>query len=136
MPKTERGEYPFIDCLLWLIKEQRDTIAAMDKENPLTISRKEAIDLNNQKKRIELEQKQNNLLDREEVEMAFVTIIKMIVRNIDSVAPRLNKKLNGGNKELSLIREELDELKNLCAGTQLNYFEDEFEQINTGDQNA
>ena len=129
MPKNERGEYPFIDCLLWLIKEQREIIAAMDKENPLAISRKEAIDLSNQRKRVELEQKQNSLVPKDQVEMAFVTIIKMITRNADSIAPRLNKKINGGTKELAIIRDELDEFKNLCANTPLNYFEDEFEQL-------
>jgi phage terminase Nu1 subunit (DNA packaging protein) len=130
MPKTERGEYPFIDCLLWLVKEQKEIIAAMDKENPLTISRREAIELSNQRRRLEIQEKENTLVNKEQVEMAFVTIMKMLVRNADSIAPRLNKKLNGDAKALSTIREEIDEYKNLCANTPLNYFEDEFEQLN------
>ena len=130
MPKTERGEYPFIDCLLWLVKEQKEIIAAMDKENPLTISRREAIELSNQRRRLEIQEKENTLVNKEQVQMAFVTIMKMLVRNADSIAPRLNKKLNGDAKALSTIREEIDEYKNLCANTPLNYFEDEFEQLN------
>ena len=130
LPKDERGEYPLVDCLLWFIKKQKDTIKDLAEINPLTISRKEAIDLSNQRRQIELEQKRNTLVEKDLVEMAFVTILKMLGRNADSIAPRLMKKLNGDAKTLATIREEIDEYKNLCANTQLNYFEDEFEQLN------
>ena len=130
LPKDERGEYPLVDCLLWFIKKQKDTIKDLAEINPLTISRKEAIDLSNQRRQIELEQKRNTLVEKDLVEMAFVTILKMLGRNADSIAPRLMKKLNGDAKTLAVIREEITEYKNLCANTQLNYFEDEFEQLN------
>ena len=130
LPKTERGEYPLLDSLLWKIKNQAETITDLEKENPLTVSRKKAIDLNNEKKELELQKQRGSLLDAELVEMSFVTIIKMLTRNADSIAPRLNKKINGDAKTLDTIKNEIDDFKNLCANTPLNYFEEEIEQLN------
>ena len=128
LPKTERGEYPLLDCLLWLIKKQQDNIADLEKENPLTVSRKKAIDLNNEKKELELQKQRGNLLDAELVELSFATIMKMLIRNNKSIGPRLNKKLNGDATSLAIINAELDDFQNLCANTPLNYFEEELEQ--------
>lgn len=128
MPKDERGEYPLIDCLFWLISQQKKNIEDLKDENPLAVVRQEAIELNNQKKRLELEKQQQSLLDAEQVELVNIGFIKMLTRNLKSIGPRLNKKINGDAKTLSIINQELEDYQNLCASTPINYFEDEIEQ--------
>lgn len=128
LPRDERGEYPFIDCLLWMLEQQKKDIEDLQKENPLSVARKEAIELNNQKKRLDLEKQQASLLDAETVELVNISFIKMIVRNLKSIGPRLNKKINGDAKTLSIINQEIEDMQNLCANTPLNYFEDDIEQ--------
>lgn len=128
LPRDERGEYPFIDCLLWMINQLKKDIEDLQKENPLSVARKEAIELNNQKKRLELEKQQQTLLDAETVELVNISFIKMLMRNLKSIGPRLNKKINGDAKTLSIINQELEDYQNLCANTPLNYFEDDIEQ--------
>lgn len=135
LPRDERGEYPFIDCLLWMINQQKKDIEDLQKENPLSVARKEAIELNNQKKRLELEKQQQTLLDAETVELVNISFIKMLMRNLKSIGPRLNKKINGDAKTLSIINQELEDYQNLCANTPLNYFEDDIEQqLKEGEQ--
>ena len=53
----------------------------------------------------------------------------MLMRNLEAIAPRLNKKINGDSKTLALIRDELNEYRNLCSDTKLNYYEDEIEKL-------
>lgn len=125
MPKNERGEYPLFACLMWQIKKLKEDIETLKTETPLKLSQKKAIDLNNERKDLELAKLRGDLLDRELVEQVNVTAMKMIARNIDAVAPRLNKKLGGDATMLSTIKQDLDELKTICASTPLNYFEDE-----------
>lgn len=135
LPKNDRGEYPYLACLEWYIDKQKKDIEDLQKENPLTVARKEAIELNNQRKTLQLQKEQGSLVEKDLVEMAFVSIVKMLMRNVESIAPRLTKKLGGSAKELAIIREEIEDYKNLCANTPLNYFEDEFEQqLQEGDK--
>lgn len=129
LPRDERGEYPFIDCLLWMLDQQKKDIEDLQKENPLSVARKEAIELNNQKKRLELEKQLGNLLDRELVTMINIAQIKMIVRNADAIAPRLTKKLNGDAKVLSIIQEVINEFKIFCAETPIEYYQDEVNKL-------
>lgn len=132
MPRNERGEYPLFACLIWRIQKlmiDNDTLA---KENPLKLAQKEAIDLNNERKKLDLAKQRGDLLDRELIEQINVSTIKMIGRNIDALAPRLNKILGGDATTLAQIKKQTDELRNLCADTSFNYFEEE-ENINTND---
>lgn len=129
LPKDERGEYPLVECLLWYIKKLENNIADLQKENPLAVVRQEAIELNNQKKRLELEKQLGNLLDRELVTMINIAQIKMIVRNADAIAPRLTKKLNGDAKVLSIIQEVINEFKIFCAETPIEYYQDEVNKL-------
>lgn len=129
MPKDERGEYPLFDCLIWFINRQKNENKELAENNPLNQARLKAIELNNQKKRLELEKQLGNLLDRELVTMINIAQMKMIVRNADAIAPRLTKKLNGNAKVLSIIQEVINEFKIFCAETPINYYEDEIEKM-------
>lgn len=129
MPKDERGEYPLFDCLIWFINRQKNENKELAENNPLNQARLKAIELNNQKKRLELEKQLGNLLDRELVTMINIAQMKMIVRNADAIAPRLTKKLNGDAKVLSIIQEVINEFKIFCAETPINYYEDEIEKM-------
>jgi len=129
MPRDERGEYPLFECLIWFIKKQKKDYDELSNDNPLTRARIDAIELNNQKKKLEMETAAGNLLDKNKVEVWAITTIKMIMRNAEAIAPRLNKKLSGDSKSLSIIKSEIDEFRNFCADTPMKYYEDEFEKM-------
>ena len=117
MPKDERGEYPLLDCLFWYINRIQKENNEQTINNPLNEARIKAIELNNEKKRIELEEKAGNLLDAEEVTLAFISTMKMIGRNIDALPPRLMKMLGGDAKMLSIIRDEINSIRIIIAET-------------------
>lgn len=129
MPRDERGEYPLFECLIWFIKKQQKDYDELSKDNPLTRARVDSIELNNQKKIKELEILEGKWLDAELVNFVNVAHGKMLMRNLEAIAPRLNKKINGDSKTLSMIRDELNEYRNLCSDTKLNYYEDEIEKM-------
>lgn len=129
MPKDERGEYPLFDCLIWFINKQKNENKELAENNPLSVARVKAIELNNLKKQKELEIQENKWLDAELVTLVNITHDKMMMRNLDAIAPRLTKKLNGDAKTLQIIRDELNEFKNICADTPINYYEDEIEKM-------
>jgi len=135
MPKDERGEYPFIDCLIWFIEKQQRELSDQSFSNPLNEAKVEAIKLNNEKKRIELEEKARKLLDADQVTIAFTTIMKMIGRNMEALAPRLMKQLGGDAKMLSTIRDEVNALRTMIAETSpekvLDNYKNEFEDIDS-----
>lgn len=129
MPRDERGEYPLFECLIWFIKKIQKDYDELSKDNPLTRARIDAIELNNQKKTKELEILEGKWLDAELVNLVNVAHAKMLTRNLEAIAPRLNKKINGDSKTLAMIRDELNDYRNLCADTKLNYYEDEIEKM-------
>jgi phage terminase Nu1 subunit (DNA packaging protein) len=129
MPRDERGEYPLFECLVWFIKKLQKEFDELSKDNPLTRARVEALDLNNQKKIKELEILNGKWLDAELVNFVNVAHVKMLMRNLEAIAPRLNKKINGDSITLALIRDELNDYRNLCADTKINYYEDEIEKM-------
>ena len=127
LPKNSRDEYPLIPVLEWMLARKDLELKKALEEDPEKLERAEAIKLQNERRRIELQKLNNDLLDRELVEQVNITFAKMISRNIDAVAPRLNKKLGGDATMLATIKQDLDELKTICASTQLNYFEEELQ---------
>jgi len=117
MPKDERGEYPLFDCMLWYINKIQKEISEQSINNPLNEAKIEAIKLNNEKKKIELEEKARTLLNAEEVTLAFVSTVKMIGRNLDALAPRLTKMLGGNSEMLLTIKNEINSVRTLIAET-------------------
>lgn len=134
MPRDERGEYPLFECLIWFVEKQRKDIDNLSKENPLNQERLESLKINNAQKRIRQQRELGVLVEMDQVNFVLLSIIKMLIRNVEAIAPRLNKKINGDAKTLKLIRDEIDEFRNLCADTPMHYFKNEFDKFNNSDQ--
>lgn len=131
MPKEERGQYDILKCAKWRIEKLESKIEEIEKGDvTLYKLQQEYQKLRNEEKTLDLEVKKKNLLDRETVEMVNSVFLNLIVRNMKAIAPRLNKKINGDNKTLEIINNEIDELLKSIANTPINYFEDEIEKLN------
>lgn len=129
MPKEDRGKYDFVKCVKWRIDKLEEKIDELEKGDVTLYKLKQEYQrMMNEEKDIMLKRLNESLVEKDLVELAYVSMIKMLVRNADSIVSRLTKKINGDAKTLSLIQEEIDEYKNLCANTPLNYFEEELEQ--------
>lgn len=130
MPKEDAGKYDIIKCAKWRIKKLEEKITELEKGDvTLYKLQQEYQKLKNEEKALDLEVKKRNLLDRETVELVNSVFLKLIVRNIKALAPRLNKKINGNSKTLAIINNEIDELLKSISNTPINYFEDEIEEI-------
>lgn len=129
MPKEERGLYDFVKCVRWRVAKLEEKIEELEKGDVTLYKLKQEYQkLQNEEKRLDLDKQQNNLLDAETVELVNVSFVKMIVRNLNSIGPRLNKNLNGDAKTLSVINTVLDEFKNFCASTQISYFKEDIKK--------
>lgn len=130
MPKEDAGKYDIIKCAKWRIQKLEEKISELEKGDvTLYKLQQEYQKLRNEEKALDLEVKKRNLLDRETVELVNSVFLKLIVRNIKALAPRLNKKINGNSKTLAVINDEIDELLKSISNTPINYFENEIEEI-------
>lgn len=126
MPKEDRGQYDFVKCAKWRIDKLEKEIDEL-KKGDVTLYKlqQEYQKLRNEEKALDLEVKKKNLLDRETVEMVNTAFLRLIIRNIKALAPRINKKVNGDNKTLDVIKNEIDVLLNAISETPLTYFEND-----------
>lgn len=129
MPREDdqRGEYPLFECLIWFINKQRNDIVEVEKDSPLIRARVAAIELNNKRKQKELEIQDGKWLDAETVELVNIAHQKMLIRNLNTIAPRLNKQLNGDSSTLAKIQAELENYKKICSDTPMSYYKNEID---------
>ena len=128
LPRDDRGEYPLVKCLLWQIKKITEEKENLAKENPYSAARLESLSRENEMKQLRLKKMQGELLDEEQVRIAWVSEIKNIIRNIDSLAVRINKIYGGDSVQLAKVKKEIDDVKILISNTDIKYT-DEFDDI-------
>ena len=124
LPRNERGEYPLVKCLLWLVEKLKAEKENLSKENPLSLARLENLSRENEMKQLRLRKMQDELLDAEQVRIAWVSEVKNIVRNIDALAPSINKIYAGDSVQLARCKKEIDELKITISNSPLNLSDD------------
>lgn len=128
MPKEDRGQYDLLQCCRWRVKKLEEKISELEKGDvTLYKLQQEYQKLRNEEKTLDLEVKKRNLLDREVVEMVNSAFIKLIIRNLNAIPPRLAKKLNGDGKMMQIIKDEIDDMLRTIAKTPINYFEETIE---------
>lgn len=128
MPKEDRGQYDLIKCCKWRIRKLEEKISELEKGDvTLYKLQQEYQKLRNEEKTLDLEVKKKNLLDRELVELVNSSFIKLMIRNLNAIPYRLNKKINGDNKTLHILKNEIDDMLRTIASTPINYFEQEIE---------
>ena len=128
LPRDDRGQYPLVKCLLWLVEKLKQEKENLAKENPLNLARLENLSRENEMKQLRLRKMQDELLDADQVRIAWVGEIKNIVRNIDALAPRINKIYAGDSVQLAKCKKEIDDVKILISNSQLN-LSDEFDDL-------
>lgn len=134
MPKEARGNYDIVACSKWLIKELRQEIEDL-KAGDQALSRLRKIDqeMKNEEREIKLKKLRGEYVEVELVKNTWVSMAKVIVKFMEGLAVKINRRVNGNNATLALIHEEINLIREDIVKLKPNYFLDE-DEIDTGSE--
>lgn len=117
VPKVAYNQYNLVDCVKWYLKYLDDmnkkAIERVKQEKPQDDLARKSAEL----KQLQIDEARGRLIDKDEVFDAVLTVIQIIIANIDVLAIKASPLLVGLNqKEIqSLLEKEINDIKTKIA---------------------
>ena len=130
MPKEDRNLYDFVKCVKWRLQRLEDKIEELEKgDETLYKLKQEYQRMMNIEKDLNIKKLAGDLVDYNQVRIVFTGMIKMLMTNLEALAPRINKQINGDGVTLHKIKAELNEFRQLCSETPLDLEDKELNDL-------
>lgn len=123
MPREERGEYDIIKCSRWYIhklRKENENLKLGDQT--LYQLKKEEQTIKNEERELKLKKLKGELIDLNNVRLAWMGTAKIIVKYLDGFAVNLNIMLSGDANTLAKIRAGVNSLRDDISRLEPDYF--------------
>ncbi|MCA0387937.1 MAG: hypothetical protein LCH52_05525 [Bacteroidetes bacterium] len=135
MPREQRGNYDLVACTRWLIRELRQENEEL-KSGDQTLSRLRKVEqeMRNEEREIKLKKLRGEYIEVELVKSTWVTMGKVIVKFLEGLAVKINRRVNGDSITLAAIHEEINLIREDISKLKPGYFTDIEDEDDSGSE--